>query len=930
MRVQDSATVSGEPADFFISYTGNDVAWARWIAAQVEQAGFTTILQDWDWGPGANFIAQMHNALQQSSRLIIVASHDYLQSRWAEEEWTAAYYQSRDRIIPVCIEPLTLPGLLGPLTRIDISGLTEDEARDKLLAGLAKPAGREQPAPFPSQTRPPFPSQPWAMSNAPARNPEFQGRDHELEEVDTMLGSHKPVVISGVAGVGKTELATEYFHRHAPDASFAWWVSGENEELFVQALSSAAASLNLPSANQPIEELAARELIAWLSAHDGWLLVVDDAREPVVSDLLGLRNGRLLIATRNPAWTGTERVLLLDRWNRRHSVHYLRSRLPESAALDRLAASLGDLPLALTQARSYILTTGLTVDRYLALFEDRQHELLQRGDPGGHGRTLTATIQLALGEVSEDGRNLLVICSTYAPDPIPIEIFRSASQYPDVLPGPLSDELALEDAIAELRRLSLVQRDGPLVTVHNLVQRIVASEAAESQRRIAAIRGTAIVASAIPMWPDRPENWSQCERLLPHVLALLDHHDLDEMPEVSAWLLNRMGVYVGARGRRSQGAHMLERAKGFAEQSGDRGLLGSVLSNLGNAVAAEGDLDRGIDLVEQALVEKQASNSSPLLLARTIGSLGSLARRKGDFERAIQLHREALRLLEEDPDADDHIKAAERNDIGVVATELGLFEEAETMHARALETFERIQGPDGIEVGRTHAALALLNHERGNIREALAHQERAVGILQSQVEGREAEVSSLLSQLGLILIDLNRNDEAREALERAVTLAEVHLGSDHFELGFKLGNLGIALMNLGDMAGAIAAHERSLLILRNGLGDEHPSVVKQLVNLSTTHRKNGDLSRARDLLLAGAKLLLKDPPSGLRKGIVNHYTTLILRVGGWEPALSLLDDLIEEASQLDEASRKREFAWLASIYAKLGNWRGVVRCLRHA
>ena len=48
--------------DFFISYHNADAGWASWIAWQLEQAGFTTILQAWDFRPGSNFVLEMQNA----------------------------------------------------------------------------------------------------------------------------------------------------------------------------------------------------------------------------------------------------------------------------------------------------------------------------------------------------------------------------------------------------------------------------------------------------------------------------------------------------------------------------------------------------------------------------------------------------------------------------------------------------------------------------------------------------------------------------------------------------------------------------------------------------------------------------------------------------------------------------------------------------
>ena len=48
--------------DFFINYTGVDSIWAEWIAYTLEDEGFTTIIQAWDFRPGSNFALEMQNA----------------------------------------------------------------------------------------------------------------------------------------------------------------------------------------------------------------------------------------------------------------------------------------------------------------------------------------------------------------------------------------------------------------------------------------------------------------------------------------------------------------------------------------------------------------------------------------------------------------------------------------------------------------------------------------------------------------------------------------------------------------------------------------------------------------------------------------------------------------------------------------------------
>ena len=48
--------------DFFISYNKADKAWAEWIAWQLKEAGYTVIIQAWDFRPGSNFILEMQKA----------------------------------------------------------------------------------------------------------------------------------------------------------------------------------------------------------------------------------------------------------------------------------------------------------------------------------------------------------------------------------------------------------------------------------------------------------------------------------------------------------------------------------------------------------------------------------------------------------------------------------------------------------------------------------------------------------------------------------------------------------------------------------------------------------------------------------------------------------------------------------------------------
>ena len=77
--------------DFFVSYTGADQAWAEWVAWELEQVGYTTVLQAWDFVAGSNFAHAMDRALNAARHLLAVLSPAYLRSRYGKAEWLHAF-----------------------------------------------------------------------------------------------------------------------------------------------------------------------------------------------------------------------------------------------------------------------------------------------------------------------------------------------------------------------------------------------------------------------------------------------------------------------------------------------------------------------------------------------------------------------------------------------------------------------------------------------------------------------------------------------------------------------------------------------------------------------------------------------------------------------------------------------------------------------
>ncbi|HEX6385576.1 MAG TPA: hypothetical protein VF177_12975 [Anaerolineae bacterium] len=294
--------------------------------------------------------------------------------------------------------------------------------------------------------------------------------------------------------MGKTQLALEYCYRHKDGYDVIWWLRADETATLAADLIELGRALGLPVKGISEQSAAVTVVRRWLEGRERrWLLVCDNADMVKPDDLRPYLPkdgpGHVLITSRNPVWGRLARVLAVGVFTADEAIDFLlertgREERKEAAAL---AEALGYLPLALEHAGAYVEETGITLTEYQQRFEQRRPALWQRvSAPGDYHATITTTWELAFQRLRTDSPAavaLFDLCCFLAEE-IPLDLIaegQQAESMPQELAATVADPLALDEAIAALRRYSLLQREGDTLSIHRLVQAVTRDRRAKRE-----------------------------------------------------------------------------------------------------------------------------------------------------------------------------------------------------------------------------------------------------------------------------------------------------------------------------------------------------------------------------------------------------------------------------------------------------------------
>ena len=271
---------SSTPVEVFYSYAHKDEVIRKTLEKHLSllhRQGLITAWHDRHILPGADWSQAIDEHLERASVILLLISADFLASDYCyglEMQRALQRHQANEvRVIPILLRPVdwnkapfahlqALPTGAKPIT----TWRNRDEAFTDVAAGIRRVIEdlSSLAASAPRAALPPIWNIPYP------RNSFFIGRDEILTRLRTQLQAgqatalSQPQAITGLGGIGKTQIAVEYAYRFQQDYQVVLWARAESTEALTSSYVTIATLLNLPEQESQDQKITVEAVKVWL------------------------------------------------------------------------------------------------------------------------------------------------------------------------------------------------------------------------------------------------------------------------------------------------------------------------------------------------------------------------------------------------------------------------------------------------------------------------------------------------------------------------------------------------------------------------------------------------------------------------------------------------------------------------------------------
>jgi hypothetical protein len=431
------------------------------------------------------------------------------------------------------------------------------------ILSLPAEEGREADMPARIRSRP----LPLRLSLPPPCEP-FVGRTDTLNWLERIffpsssensaqeLTTQKPTiaVLSGVAGIGKTQIARRFAQQAASRFDAVFWIQAEDKSTTARSFHEIAVALRLVNGRreQNHERSSALCLDWFATSENSWLLIFDDVEstETVYPYLPRNNRGSIIISTRQRSlefpnatrpiyvdvkpFSETEGLELLQR-----STSLTPAALASSSA-GQLMRSVSFRPLDLSWVAGYLQSNKLRdiPDNFIERLSPNP-----KADVSSHGATVSAVFSVAVRSLSVDARRILALLSYLDPENTRESFIAAVSErFPSLSGDPDQAEERFETALQELKVRQFVENveDGDRVQVHRQLQDHMRNSMRADEKRETLKDIISLLTTQWPsrkkfrnclhgFWPEFDDVIDTCRRVFVIMDGLDDCHSLSIM-----------------------------------------------------------------------------------------------------------------------------------------------------------------------------------------------------------------------------------------------------------------------------------------------------------------------------------------------------------------------------------------------------------------
>ena len=692
----------------------------------------------------------------------------------------------------------------------------------------------------------------------------FIPRTGQNQLVNAIFSHNEPrIVLTGMRGSGKTQLAATVTTRcEEEDWPIVAWINAASREKLIADLYELALRIGINAPKDiPPETIIRRFLDQLRSAHAADRLFVfdnvenfDDLKD-LIPDGKGVRV--IITTTRHLDWNSLGwHPITVGVFERDQSITLLCERTGDANrdAANQIASTLGDLPVAITQAAATARNERFTLTEYLrslnslplaATIDKQEGEYYPKAISTALWLACKATIDSIKKKNSTQGQLSLHQISTLSLLAAPGVPIAWLEDYNDTENAKKSLSALLNSSVCQ------ISADRKKALIHRLQGRVFRENHLSSEIEMNNAISTAIsvlesISAHTQASPDREQQETQnlIEQL--SIIASQEHSlPLFTDPTI-ATILARTLKKAWRFGMHQIALSLLNPLTKASDALGlDHPDIITSRNSLADAYLLEGQTEKAVALVQQNL--KHSGNPLGSTDPATLSPLNTLAnasRDRGNFEDAASLFEKILtdRIRILGPNHPDILTS--RNNLAGTQQEMGRLEEAITQYEQNLEDSERILGPNHPGTLTFRNNLAGAYQEVGRLHEAITLYEQILADRTRILGPDHPDALASLNKLANAYHAAGRLQDALELLNQNLINRLRFLGPDHLSTLAARNYLASVLRDAGRVNESIAQHKHNLENRIRALGPDHPDTLASLNNLANAYQAAGRLDEA--------------------------------------------------------------------------------------